>query len=88
MHGLIANHPDKPCRMMREKLHLKKNMRGDLPSQAPKGKCYFDYQRECNAWCSFWGGNEDNKEVKNIRKIQNNIANCSLPNYKIVEVKK
>ena len=87
-HGLIANHPDKPCRMMRERLHLKNNLCGDLPAFAPKGKCYFDHQKDCNAWCSFWEGNEDDEGVKNIREIQKNIANCSLPRYKIVEDKK
>ena len=86
--GLIANHPDKPCRMMREQLHLKNNLCGDLPAFAPEGKCYIDYQKNCNAWCSFWEGNEDDEKVKNIREIQKNIANCSLPRYKIVENKK
>lgn len=56
--GLIANQPDKPCRMMREQLHLKNNMAGDLPAYAPNGKCYFDHQKNCDSYCPYWEGSE------------------------------
>jgi len=52
----IVNHPDKPCKIMRERLHLKNNMCGDLPAGTPEGKCYFDHSRDCNAWCPYWEG--------------------------------
>lgn len=72
----------KPCRAVRED---KYPQCGDLPGMAPEGKCYFDHQKDCNAWCLCWEGDEDTEEVKNIREIQNNIKNCGLPKYKVVE---
>ena len=75
-YGLKADNPDKPCRAMREGTPLC----GDLPGMAPVGKCYFDHQKDCNAWCSNWEGDEDNEEVKNIRQIQNNIKNAGCQN--------
>lgn len=78
-YGLKADHPDKPCRAMREGTPP---LCGDLPGMAPEGKCYFDHQKDCNAWCSCWEGDEDNDGVRNIREIQKNIRNSGLPKYK------
>lgn len=76
---------DKPCRSVREGLYLKENICGDMLGLAPEGKCYFDHQKDCNAWCTCWEGNEDDEEVKKIRATQDSIKNCGLPKYKVVE---
>lgn len=78
-YGLKADNPDKPCRAMREGT----NLCGDLPGMAPEGKCYFDHQKDCNAWCTQWEGDEEDEEVKKIREIQDKIRNCGLPKYKV-----
>lgn len=80
-YGLKADNPDKPCRAMREGTALC----GDLPGMAPEGKCYFDHQKDCNAWCKCWEGDKDNDKVRNIRDTQEDIKNCGLPKHKVVE---
>jgi len=70
-YGLHADNPDKPCRAMREGTPLC----GDLPGMAPRGKCYFDHQKDCNAWCPCWEGDENREDARNIRKIQESIEN-------------
>jgi hypothetical protein len=57
-YGLKADNPNKPCRAMRDGTDLC----GDLPRMAPEGKCYFDHQKDCNAWCTQWEGDEDISE--------------------------
>ncbi len=80
-YGVKADNPDKPCRAMREGTPSC----GDLPGMAPEGKCYFDHQKDCNAWCSAWEGDEDNDKVRNIRDTQEDIKNGGLPKHKVVE---
>lgn len=53
-------HEDKPCRAMRERIYVKENWCGDLPSMAPEGKCYFDHHDDCNDKCEYWEGKKEN----------------------------